>query len=173
MYESQCATEVLVLQPDLRNQLTKEADRVVESTWKTEMGEQRFEHRLTCIPTRGIACAGEGSEPADAEIQDVSSFGLHLVLDRPIALGSAVTVELTGMVVAGEIRYCRPNGATSFDAGLKIDSAQKRDHSPAPGRLVEYRKTGAVSQEQLLRRARFVLVGTALVSLVLFLRRPD
>lgn len=84
------------------------------------------ENRLVCAPTETYVYVGERREPVRAEIHDVSRSGLRLVLDQPVALGSAVKVELTGMIAAGEIRYCIQRGENSFDAGMRIDTLQKR-----------------------------------------------
>jgi len=84
------------------------------------------ENRLTCAPTKTYVYVGERPEPQRAEIHDVSRSGLRLVLDQAIAVGSAVKVELTGMIAAGEIRYCLQRGENSFDAGMRIDAIQKR-----------------------------------------------
>jgi hypothetical protein len=61
-----------------------------------------------------------------AEVHDVSRSGLRLVFDQPIAVGSLVRVEFAGMIAAGEIRYCLQRSGNSFDAGMRIDSTQKR-----------------------------------------------
>jgi hypothetical protein len=84
------------------------------------------ENRLTCAPTETEVYVGERREPLRAEIRDVSRSGLRLVLDQPIAVGSAVNVVLTGMIAAGEIRYCLQRGENSYDAGMRIDVIQKR-----------------------------------------------
>ncbi len=63
--------------------------------------------------------------PIRAEIHDVSRSGLRLALDRPIAAGTAVKVEFSGMIARGEIRYCIPMQGDSFRAGMRIDSTQK------------------------------------------------
>ena len=68
---------------------------------------------------------GEKGTPIRAEIHDVSRSELRLVLDQSIIAGSAVKVELAGMISTGEIRYCIQREEDSFAAGMRIDSTQK------------------------------------------------
>jgi hypothetical protein len=86
---------------------------------------RRTENRLGCIPTKGLVYVKKGVDPRPAEVRQVSKSGLQLVLDQPIPVGSTVAVEFSGMVVEGEIRYWRPNGGDSFDAGVEIESVQQ------------------------------------------------
>lgn len=83
------------------------------------------ENRLTCAPTETHVYVGETGMPIRAEIHNVSRSGLCLMLDQPIPVGSAVKVELVGMIVTGEIRYCTRTRGDSFRAGMRIDSTQK------------------------------------------------
>jgi hypothetical protein len=83
------------------------------------------ENRLTCAPTETYVYMGDRGDPVRAAIHDVSRSGLRLVLDQPIVVGSAVKVELAGMIAVGEIRYCLQRGG-NFEAGMRIDSTQKR-----------------------------------------------
>jgi hypothetical protein len=84
------------------------------------------ENRLTCAPTETYVYVGDRHGPVRAEIHDVSRSGLRLVLDQPIGVGSAVKVEMAGMIAVGEIRYCLRKKDNSFTAGMRIDSIQKR-----------------------------------------------
>jgi hypothetical protein len=84
------------------------------------------ENRLTCVPTEAYVHVGERGETMRAEIHDVSRSGLRLVLDQPIVVGSAIKVEMVGMIAVGEIRYCYQRGGNSFEAGMTINSTQKR-----------------------------------------------
>jgi len=84
------------------------------------------ESRLTSAPTETHVYVGEKGTSIRAEIYDVSRSGLRLVLDQPIVVGSAVKVEMAGMIATGEIRYCIQSGGDSFAAGMRIDSIQKR-----------------------------------------------
>jgi PilZ domain len=86
----------------------------------------RRENRLTCAPTGTFVYVGDSGGPVPAEIHDVSRSGLRLVLEQPIGVGSAVKVEMAGMIAVGEIRYCRQEKGNSFSAGMRIDSIQKR-----------------------------------------------
>jgi hypothetical protein len=84
------------------------------------------ENRLTCAPTETYVYVGERGEPMRAEVHNVSRSGLRLVLDQPVGVGSAVKVEMAGMIAVGEIRYCLQKEGNSFAAGMRIDSIQKR-----------------------------------------------
>jgi hypothetical protein len=84
------------------------------------------ENRLICSTTEADLYVAESDEPVRVQIHDVSRSGMGFVLDRAIAVGSSVEVHMVGMIAAGEIRYCRPTGQDSFDAGMRIDTTQKR-----------------------------------------------
>jgi hypothetical protein len=84
------------------------------------------ENRLTCAPTETYVYVGDRGEPLRAEIHNVSRSGLRLVLEQPVPVGSAVKVEMAGMIAVGEIRYCRQDKGDSFSAGMRIDTIQKR-----------------------------------------------
>ncbi len=83
------------------------------------------ENRLICAPTVTQVYVGETGMPIPAEILNVSRSGLCLVLKQPVGVGSAVKVQLAGMIAVGEIRYCIQTRADSFNAGMRIDSTQK------------------------------------------------
>jgi hypothetical protein len=83
------------------------------------------ENRLTCAPTETCVYVGDMGAPLRAEIHNVSRSGLRLVLEQPVSVGSAVKVEMAGMIAVGEIRYCRQE-KDSFSAGMRIDTIQKR-----------------------------------------------
>jgi len=84
------------------------------------------ENRLTCAPTKTCVYIGDTGGPLLAEIHNVSRSGLRLVLEQPVSVGSAVKVEMAGMIAVGEIRYCRQEKGGSFSAGMRIDTIQKR-----------------------------------------------
>src|SRR6204780_3302294 len=71
VYESQSVKKVSVLQPVRSNEFPIGADRVVEFNCKTQSGEQRFEHRLKCVPPNTVPWVGEGLEHGHGAIHDV------------------------------------------------------------------------------------------------------
>lgn len=63
---------------------------------------------------------------AHAKIGNVSRSGLRLILSRPVTIATRIEVELPGMIVAGETRYCRAEGPGSFEVGMKIAGVDQR-----------------------------------------------
>ena len=79
---------------------------------------RRSEPRFPCdaIPARIRTESGAIS----ARIMDISRSGIRLELPVCLPVPCDVTVCFNNVVVAGEIRYCRPNPDNSFAAGLQI-----------------------------------------------------
>src|SRR5690242_11495589 len=77
--------------------------------------------RIPCAPTK-VRIAVEGDFiPVQAQILDVSEFGLGLQLIRPHALcvGMEITIEMSSALITGSIRCCtRKEDAGPFRMGV-------------------------------------------------------
>lgn len=68
----------------------------------------------------------------DGRVSDLSRSGLGLELVTPIPAGCSVKVELTSMVVLGEVKHCKKTEG-GFKAGVQIETVLDR-RATAPER---------------------------------------
>jgi len=54
-------------------------------------------------------------------VLDISKSGLRVCCPVAIATGASVQVTCCDTVIAGEVRYCRQEGAEEFYVGIKAD----------------------------------------------------
>jgi hypothetical protein len=85
---------------------------------------RRRELRLQCDPANVVLDRTGRHEPVDGQIVEVSKSGLQLRLETSVPAGEAVRVTRASMIINGQIRYCRPNEAGSFDTGVEIFDVQ-------------------------------------------------
>ena len=53
-------------------------------------------------------------------VADISGSGMRLLIDRPVALGSAVRVDLANSLLLGEVCYCRQEVAL-YAIGVRLE----------------------------------------------------
>src|SRR5580704_7530587 len=85
---------------------------------------RRREMRLQCDPANVVLEITGHPEPVEGQIVEVSKSGLQLRLENSVPGGEAVRVTRASMIINGQIRYCRPNDAGSFDTGVEILDVQ-------------------------------------------------
>jgi hypothetical protein len=85
--------------------------------------ERRREQRVPVAAIPARLRANENAEPTPAHVLDISTSGLRVRLDLPLEVGAEVTIWFDRTVAAGRVRYCRANGAGSFEAGLCLTDA--------------------------------------------------
>jgi hypothetical protein len=85
---------------------------------------RRREMRLQCDPANVVLDITGHSEPVEGQIVEVSKSGLQLRLENSVPAGQTVRVTRASMIINGQIRYCRPNDAGSFDTGVEILDVQ-------------------------------------------------
>ena len=83
---------------------------------------QRREPRFTADQSVRITLFGEPDIRLAARIKNVSVRGIGLELPGPVAMGSALKVELDDSLILGEVIYCRED-ATSFYVGVELEQA--------------------------------------------------
>jgi len=86
---------------------------------------RRQEMRLPCDPGHVLLESAGHPEPVEGQIVEVSRSGLQLKLRTPVSAGESVRITRAGMIISGQIRYCRPNDAGSFDTGVAILDVQQ------------------------------------------------
>ena len=85
--------------------------------------EPRF---IVTDPVRVSVLGLIGYPRLDGRASNLSRSGLSLVLPSRIPAGTGVTVELSGAVVSGKIRYARKTG-DGFRTGVSIDAVLFRE----------------------------------------------
>jgi len=59
-----------------------------------------------------------------SSVIDISGSGLRIRCGAKLPLGTLVRLGLGPLLVTAEVRYCERSGEATFDAGLRIVSAQ-------------------------------------------------
>ena len=83
---------------------------------------QRREPRFNADQSVWITLFGEPDLRLPARIKNVSARGIGLELQGPVAIGSALKLELDDSMVLGEVIYCRED-ETSFYVGVVLEQA--------------------------------------------------
>jgi PilZ domain len=83
---------------------------------------QRREPRFETDQSLWITVFGEPDIQLPARVKNVSVRGIGLELHGPIAIGSAIKVDLDDGLLLGEVIYCREDKA-SFYVGVELEQA--------------------------------------------------
>ncbi|MCU1234418.1 MAG: type pilus assembly PilZ [Candidatus Solibacter sp.] len=82
--------------------------------------DQRREARIQANQSVAITLFGDPDVRICARIKNVSGKGIGLVLDAPIAPGTALKMELEDTLLLGEVIYCRTD-ETRYYAGVELE----------------------------------------------------
>jgi hypothetical protein len=82
--------------------------------------ERRSEPRFEAQETILLTLLEEGGDAMPALAMDVSGSGLRLLLNRPVAVGSAVKLEPADTMMLGEVCYCTPHIGHGYYIGIKL-----------------------------------------------------
>ena len=83
---------------------------------------QRFEPRLETDQSVWVTLFGEPDIRLPARVKNVSTRGIGLELEGPVAIGNPVKIELDDRLFLGEVIYCRQDEA-SFFVGVELEQA--------------------------------------------------
>jgi len=83
---------------------------------------QRCEPRLESDQSLWITVFGEPDIRLPARVKNVSTRGIGLELQGPVAVGSPVKIEVEDCLFLGEVIYCRQDEA-SFFVGVELEQA--------------------------------------------------
>jgi len=83
---------------------------------------QRREPRFEANQSIWITLFGEPDIRLPALIKNVSSRGIGLELQGPVAIGTALKFEADDALLLGEVIYCRGDG-DSFYVGVELEQA--------------------------------------------------
>ncbi len=83
---------------------------------------QRREPRFNADQCVWITLFGEPDIRLPACVKNVSARGIGLALQGPVAVGTALKIELDDCMFLGEVIYCRQDDA-SFYVGVEIEQA--------------------------------------------------
>ena len=84
--------------------------------------DRRREPRIQSYQTVELTVLGDGGYSTPAQAIQLSSHGMRLVLDRPVAVNAAVKVVGNDWLVLGEVCFCRPE-RSFYSVGLSLDQA--------------------------------------------------
>jgi hypothetical protein len=84
--------------------------------------EQRREPRIQDNQPAWITIYGPVDTRIPARVRNLSGRGVGLEVGQPVAVGSAVKIELPDSLLLGEVIYCR-QAAQLFHVGLELDQA--------------------------------------------------
>jgi PilZ domain len=83
---------------------------------------QRRELRFETEQSIWITLFGEPDIRLPARIKNVSARGIGIELEGPVAIGTALKIELDDSLLLGEVIYCREDEA-SYYVGVEIEQA--------------------------------------------------
>jgi PilZ domain len=83
---------------------------------------QRREPRFNAEQSVWITLFGEPDIRLPARIKNVSARGIGLELQGPVAIGTALKLELDDSLLLGEVIYCRQDEA-AFYVGVELEQA--------------------------------------------------
>jgi PilZ domain len=81
---------------------------------------QRRESRFQTDRPVAITLFGEPDTRITGRIRNISGKGIGLELERPVAAGTALKVELEDGLLLGEVIYCRQD-EVSYYAGVELE----------------------------------------------------
>jgi hypothetical protein len=96
--------------------------RLTGSKRDDSIAERRREARFDCVPAIVHAHLNGRDEYIAARVKEVSRSGLQLQTDVPLAVDSAVTIDLPDRTVSGQVRHCDPQTNFSWAVGVMIQS---------------------------------------------------
>lgn len=83
---------------------------------------QRREPRLEALQSIWVTVFGEPDIRLPAQVKNISNRGVGLSLLGPVAIGSALKIELEDSLLLGEVIYCRDD-ESSFYVGVELEQA--------------------------------------------------
>jgi hypothetical protein len=83
---------------------------------------QRREPRFEADQSIWITLFGEPEIRLPARVKNVSARGVGLELQGPVAVGTALKIELDDSLLLGEVIYCREDEASSY-VGVELEQA--------------------------------------------------
>ena len=83
---------------------------------------QRREPRLETLQSVWVTLFGEPDIRLPAHVKNVSPRGIGLAFPGPVAIGTALKIELEDSLLLGEVIYCREEEA-SFYVGVELEQA--------------------------------------------------
>jgi hypothetical protein len=98
-----------------------------------QVSEKRRDDRLLCAGLVEVHWAdADGRASATiANLDDLSSGGVSLLLECPLALGAQVEFSVAGLSVSGEVRYCNP-AELGWIAGVEFGPESQWDPAVCP-----------------------------------------
>src|SRR5690242_16444931 len=106
------------------------------------MTESRKEIRIRAAqPGNRTTLKWSASATLDASIIDISRSGLQLEVDKPVAAGARIELQLKELIVFGRVRRCRLENVGLYRIGIVIDqvidSGRSSHAASRPGNLYD------------------------------------
>jgi hypothetical protein len=109
--------------------------------------------RTTFVEPAQVSELGLRNAPIlSAMTVDISEAGIALRMEKALAFGALVKIELSDSILFGEVRHCRAEGSRKFRIGLAVELKMDRAGGPRPKTTSSMRKSIAL----LLFRARAI-----------------
>jgi hypothetical protein len=103
----------------------------------------RREPRLPIrLPGAVVALSANGDESGPGMVLDVSVSGMRLKIQRRVATGTMIFVEMASTIVVGEVRRCFSAQNGQFEAGIEVTDilSDIRPPQESPGVLKNVRR---------------------------------
>lgn len=82
--------------------------------------ERRCEIRFKTTQNAIVTTLDGTAQTTAGSILDVSTRGMRLKLDRPLAVGAPVRIDVEADLILGEIRYCTQQDGCTYELGIEI-----------------------------------------------------
>ena len=122
--------------------------------------EHRSERRYVVSQAAELSNAAEPGPSWRVRIRDISSRGMQLVADEPIAAGPEVQVRWNGHAVSGTVRYNHKCDGAQYRIGVEFRSSSQSLMVEMLGRQaaeLEQAASTLAHQQTVLRRYRMLL----------------
>lgn len=83
------------------------------------MSQRRSEPRFPANLLVDVTTIGQPQADLRAVVVDASASGLRLLTTKKVSVGTVVRVDIEGIRVLGDVRYCRTEGDVSA-VGIRI-----------------------------------------------------
>lgn len=83
--------------------------------------ERRCEIRFRTAQSATVTALDGTAQPSDGCILDVSTRGLKLRSDWPLAVDTPVRIDVEADLILGEVRYCSSLECGWYELGIEVD----------------------------------------------------
>jgi hypothetical protein len=89
-----------------------------------------MEPYVACYQPARLSVLGSSADPIDAHLIRLSGHDLRIVVDQPVAVNAAISLQSLDWLALGEVSYCRPE-CSHYAIGLLLDQLVNSSNAPS------------------------------------------